>query len=32
MHVGLVEGAVEELGVAAAAVNVLLVFDGELND
>ena len=28
----LVEGAVEELDVAAAAVDVLLVLDGELHD
>ncbi len=30
MHVGGIEGAVKELGVATAAVDVLLVLDGEL--
>ena len=32
VHVCLVEGAVEELDVSAAAINVLLVLDGELDD
>merc|ERR1719420_222600 len=32
VHVSLVEGAVEELDVSAAAVDVLLVLDGELHD
>ena len=32
MHVCGIEGAVEELGIATAAVDVLLVLDGELQD
>merc|ERR1719322_1410711 len=32
VHISLVEGAVEELDVSAAAVDVLLVLDGELHD
>ncbi len=32
VHIFGIEGAVEELGVAATAVNVLLVLDGELHD
>ncbi len=32
MHIFGIEGAVEELGVPATAVNVLLVLDGELQD
>jgi len=32
VHIGGIEGAVEELGIATTAVNVLLVLDGELQD